>query len=90
MNDGGPAFPVECSHDDTGKIVGIHTGHRSGFAIGLTVRDYMAAQALVGFQVFVKGAWCGVMPSDMAEHIAENCYQIADAMLAARDAREVE
>jgi hypothetical protein len=52
---------------------------------GMSLRDYFAAKALVGFQAFVRGGWSGEMPADMARHIAVNCYAIADAMLAERE-----
>lgn len=47
----------------------------------LDLRDYFAAQALVGFQSMVAGGWVGTLPSDMADNVAANCYAIADAML---------
>lgn len=67
--DGGPAFPVSVP------------GWGDNGAHGMTLRDYFAGQALIGFQSFVRGGWSGPMPSDMATHIADNCYAIADAMV---------
>lgn len=59
--DGGPAFP---------------TPSVSGFVGGMTLRDYFAAQAMLGF----------MGPDyDMADSMRARCaYQLADAMLKAR------
>lgn len=43
---------------------------------GMTLRDYFAGQALVGML-----SWCG-------EGSAEECYEVADAMLAKRSKKE--
>jgi hypothetical protein len=45
---------------------------------GMTLRDYFAAKAMMS---------CGftVRPYDTTEEIAKNCYQMADAMLKARE-----
>lgn len=80
MNDGGPAFPQ--TETRSGNSFADEYPHG-----GMSLRDYMAAQALFGFQSFVRGGWCGLMPPEMAEHIAKNCYAVADAMLAARAAK---
>jgi hypothetical protein len=78
INDGGPAFPVTYQHlGDGGSVSGCEWA-------GMMLRDHFAGQALVGFQVFVKGGWSGDMPAEMADHIAANCYAIADAMIKAR------
>lgn len=70
--DGGPAFP------------GNWNEHGEDGFYGMTLRDYFAAQVLIGFQVFVRGGWSGAMPEDMTDNVAANCYAIADAMLAQR------
>lgn len=62
-----PAFPI------TGGGYGDHPG--------MSLREYFAGQALVGFQQFVRGGWCGVMDQKMADDMADNCFAIADAML---------
>jgi len=43
---------------------------------GMTLRDWFAGQALVG-QILAR-------PSAMSDDVAERCYIMADAMLAAR------
>jgi hypothetical protein len=45
---------------------------------GMTLRDWFAGQALAGFMANTK------RPTTIAEDDATWCYQIADAMLAAR------
>lgn len=61
IKDGGPAFP---SHGSMGEVV----------CEGMTLRDYFAGQALVGFMVGTNE------PAKVA-------YEIADAMLAAREVK---
>jgi hypothetical protein len=48
-------------------------------APGMTLRDYFAGQALTG-----RISFCGLPPSPHAGVVAATCYEIADAMLAAR------
>lgn len=86
-NDGGPAFPVELDRD--GK--GLQTSSYSGWATGMTLRDYFAAQVLVGL-----GTWMPLeskapyhhhpdLKSDEAITArAEWAYRQADAMIRAR------
>jgi len=81
-NTGGPAFPCE--------VLGIdeHGEYRKPYE-GMTLRDYFAAQAMTGAQIwdavlnkknsiFADGNGCDVL--------AETAYAIADAMLKARGA----
>jgi hypothetical protein len=71
-----PAFPVFPESE---------TGHASAYR-GMTLRDYFAAQALTGAQV-----WDAVLNgqhavfSDGVVNLAEVAYKVADAMLAERD-----
>ena len=48
---------------------------------GMTLRQYYAGQALIGFQAFVRGGWVGEMPADMADNVAGTCFALADAMV---------
>ena len=68
-NDGGTAFPAMTP---------------GGYCTpGMTLRDYLAAQAMIG----AYPAWmaeCRDANSSSA-HMAQECYMIADAMLAARE-----
>lgn len=97
IDDGGPAFPVECSWSGTG-IEGIQTGNATGFATGLSVLDYFAANAqqsvcatkveglgwkLVGDRAYGEARWI-----TNAEMQAEAAYRIAGAMLAEKRKRE--
>ena len=67
---GGPAFPVRMSEDVT--------------ALGMTLRDYFAAQAITGCMTEY---WNSDSYSDpMWTDIAKQAYGIADAMLKARNA----
>jgi hypothetical protein len=76
INDGGPAFPVEVGQDGGG----VQTGCYSAWATGLSIRDYFAAQALVGMMQAMRPY------SDDFERSAKNAYLQADAMLKAREA----
>lgn len=73
--DGGLAFPRPASVDP-------HFEARCASQTGMSLRDYFAGQALVGF---LASEWYGVQ----AWHeLAVNAYQHADAMLDARDGVE--
>jgi hypothetical protein len=76
INTGGPAFPSsewDAQYDRT-----FHAG-------GMTLRDYFAAQALTGAQI-----WDAVLNGENAQFcggvdkLAEVAYSVADAMLSAR------
>ena len=78
-NTGGPAFPTK----NYQAVVPLSTG----YAEGMTLRDYFAAQALTGAQI-----WDAVLNgknsqfSGGVEKLAEAAYAVADAMLKARQA----
>lgn len=58
-------------------------GHMDGPHVdpsGISVRDYFAGQALAGYL-------SDSNLNEMYESLAERCYKMADAMIAARDAR---
>jgi hypothetical protein len=71
-----PAFPL---HNHGAQTLGLHF-------TGMTLRDYFAAQALTGAQV-----WDAVINGKNAqfsagtEKLAEVAYAVADAMLKARE-----
>ena len=73
-NDGGQAFPRPVSFSEEG---GTHRG-----CLGMTLRDYFAGQALAGFIAASTGRDVHGQPA------ARMCYQMADAMLAARERKE--
>jgi hypothetical protein len=73
INDGGPAFPRPATKDASGLI--IRESQK-----GMTLRDYFAGQALSSRAVMLKN---GVM---YASDVATECYDLADAMLAAKEA----
>jgi hypothetical protein len=74
-NTSGPAFPTESAQQ-----TGTHTWRYEG----TTLRDYFAAEAMQG--------WLATYPNDMAVQdvsptkIADFAYEMADAMLEAREA----
>lgn len=75
--DGGPAFPV----------VEMHHGNAIKQACenqGMTLRDYFAAAALQHIPELLHAN----LVNKSCENIAEWSYQVADAMLAARNGRE--
>jgi hypothetical protein len=65
-----PAFPTGIITDGKGKII--------GGSNGMTLRDYMAAKAMQGMMHDVDQPHC--------DYIAQKAYQMADAMLKAREA----
>ena len=72
-NTGGPAFPL-------------HADERNLMRYGMTLRDYFAAKAMQGFamdDVLCKEA---ITAPDWYKSIADAAYDMADAMLAAREA----
>lgn len=69
-NDGGPAFPRPYS-----MVLG--TGHQFWEQDGMTLRDWFAGQALASV-TYTLGA-------EIDDSVAKRCYEIADAMIAARE-----
>ena len=93
-NNGGPAFPVITSKDT-------HVGGAWGSNPGMSLRDYFAAKAMQGyytrsvpadnilwrFWVFLSGKGTTQHAFPDFECTSKNAYRMADAMLAAREAR---
>ena len=80
INDGGPAFPVpSVSWKEKGEDR-VAIGTR-----GMTLRDYFAGQALTNVDLRITMSDLDDTPSPRA--IANYMYVIADAMLAAREAK---
>jgi len=87
INDGGPAFPVISSGPGFDSYSNPFTRIQSEG--GLSVRDWLAGQALIGVVSAVDADGCSSWLADRNEHLAaERAYQIADAMLAAREAKQ--
>ena len=76
INDGGPAFPCVYYSEPIGSI-----GPQLTIKGGMTLRDYFAAAALKG------QAHRFAHPHEHRELLAQDCYDIADAMLKAREAK---
>ena len=66
MKDGGPAFPAVPNPD---------------FYRGMSLRDYFAAQAMIG----LGKRYAGIEGSDASAYVAQEAYKIADAMIAERE-----
>lgn len=79
IKDGGPAFPevfTETRYENGEQYSHVYS---SG---GMTLRDWFAGKALAGF------AHNTATPKDLAwfrKYAPEHCFEIADAMLAARN-----
>ena len=91
-NNGGPAFPCEVGPASDGHT--IQTGNMQWMQPGMTMRDYFAAKAMpLAFQYWrectngVDGDFVFSRTEDEGEMdlIAADCYQMADAMLKARE-----
>lgn len=83
INDGGPAFPVPVDND-----CDCHGRFTSGYG-GMTLRDYFAAAALQGI---LSGADRSTVKylenmSYPAGQMSSAAYNIADAMLKAKEAK---
>lgn len=76
IKDGGPAFP---SHD---KIHGVDFTET-----GMTLRDYFAAKAMQGLLSCpdFKEMWIDSNEPIKIKYLVNKSYEIADAMLAARE-----
>ena len=77
INDGGPAFPQQVWINQNNEVC--TAGQYYGEAVGMTLRDYFAGQALMGF-TSRHGAFA-------IPNMAEDAYVAADAMLKARAAK---
>lgn len=89
-NDGGPAFPVECTWAGGVPQSGIQTGNSAGWATGMSLRDYFAGQIAVGLVTFANGERLRTIFGDRDavktphEYFASTAYALADAMLSER------
>ena len=75
------AFPWNITHSGNSEKA-LLEGH------GMTLRDYMAAQALTGAQIWdavINGKNAVLATESGAKTLAEIAYVVADAMLAARE-----
>lgn len=72
-NTGGPAFPVEFDHQ---TFAPRNVKEAKRLMSGMTLRDYFAAKAMQ--------AWLVGVENPKIEGCAKSAYEIADAMLAAR------
>lgn len=80
--DGGPAFPlpgIDHSKETDDGYAGL-----AHWTQGMSIRDYFAGQALAGCEVTVRDDM-GISYFEPAHDLAKRCYQIADAMLKARE-----
>ncbi|MCO5159664.1 MAG: hypothetical protein M9939_00890 [Mesorhizobium sp.] len=77
INDGGPAFPIQ--NDDRPGAYEAHPG--------MTLRDWFAGHAIVAALARDYGNAWGKEGKEHAHHAARGAYRMADAMLAAREAK---
>lgn len=90
INDGGPAFPQGGVWDgDRNQVNPVGAYFDAG---GMTLRDYFAASALKGMEIPNGGEYSDNdhergNPQREAAWIATQAYCMADAMLAAREAK---
>lgn len=83
IEDGGPAFPhgIERIYVDT--YGGTEERAEAGFSDGMSRRDWISGQALVG--LLASGQWHNnTVQAGFAENIVMHADEIADAWLAAR------
>lgn len=78
-NDGGPAFPVP-PNEEQQKEKGWEV-----YPSGMSLRDYFAGQAMIGISPLYWGT-PGQQDVVSADDVAETSYELADAMLKAREA----
>ncbi|MGB1214575.1 MAG: hypothetical protein ACPG4X_14520 [Pikeienuella sp.] len=85
MKDGGPAFPSEFVLHEPGKV-GNEVAIKE-FSSGMSLRDWFAGQALVGVMTNAEnfGGAASHEREEAFRRTADLLYEIADAMLAARD-----
>lgn len=88
IEDGGPAFPVEVQFMPDGTKQAIQTGHMTGWASGLSIRDYFAIHADVPWNAVIEtlSLQGRSRPTiqEMSEYRAKLKYAESDAMLKAR------
>ena len=78
MNDGGPAFPRDTKWILDGSV------SQSG-SKGMSLRDWFAGMALQGLLAGNTGEYSS---ESYARNSSAHAYQVADAMLAARERKE--
>ena len=87
-NDGGPFHPCAVYLHPDGSTEGVQTGERMGIHTGASLRDHFAGCALIGAMATVKGLG-DVSKShrtELLDSAAGLLYEIADAMIRAREA----
>lgn len=75
--DGGPAFPQHILNPNTAS-------YAVASNVGMSLRDHFAGAALSGLLANQKFDWTLSPSYTPEENVAQRCYAIADAMLAAR------
>jgi hypothetical protein len=92
-NTGGPAFPQSYQHTEvaakmyeSGELTAGQLKKAASQLAGMTLRDYFAAKAMQGL---MGRSWAntatGKFPENLHDIWATAAYQMADAMLKARD-----
>jgi len=78
INDGGPAFPCEEQIRCNGEVIDFRK------FTGMTLRDWFAGQALSGE---LTNYPTRQPQGDQCHSLATKCYELADAMLKAREVK---
>ena len=78
FKDGGPAFPFTERNADSSY----YHGHG-----GMSMRDWFAGQALAACYAQVLASAVECCPENWRDGAAQEAYQMADAMLAAREVK---
>lgn len=79
-SDGGPAFPMVVWQTPDGFCM-------SYSSKGMTLRDWFAGQALIGFLSSGRGINGGCQTDFTTDRLAKDCATVADAMIKARDGK---
>ena len=73
----------------TDKAFPLHAENSAGyFFTGLTVRDYIAIQAMIGLLAGIAASYFSSRPMPPYESIAKDCYEMADAMIKQSEVRD--
>jgi len=83
MKDGGPAFPCDLQFSGSGYCA----NSDAKLTGGMSLRDWFAGQALIGYLAIHSDAECSIPEPQSA---ARSAYTFADSMLAEREKRLAE
>jgi len=85
IDNGGNAFPEHYYFDASRGAYGMHITATDVGCGGMTLRDYFAAKALLGF---LANPTTSASKPELLKTMFVTCYQVADAMIAARNEKQ--